>query len=94
MTVKYDKLFEKLKKEGITQTVFKTEAKISANTLVKMLHNESITVDSICKICDFFCCMPDEIMEFIPEVNYEERREAKANIKQQIENLQKQFKEI
>ena len=91
MTVKYDKLFEK---EGITQTVFKTEAKISANTLVKMLHNESITVDSICKICDFFCCMPDEIMEFIPEVNYEERREAKANIKQQIENLQKQFKEI
>ena len=83
-----------LKKEGITQTVFKTEAKISANTLVKMLHNESITVDSICKICDFFCCMPDEIMEFIPEVNYEERREAKANIKQQIENLQKQFKEI
>ena len=59
-----------------------------------MLHNESITVDSICKICDFFCCMPDEIMEFIPEVNYEERREAKANIKQQIENLQKQFKEI
>ena len=53
MTVKYDKLFEKLKKEGITQTVFKTEAKISANTLVKMLHNESITVDSICKICDF-----------------------------------------
>ena len=94
MTLKYDKLFEKLKKEGITQTVFKTEAKISANTLVKMLHNESITVDSICKICDFFCCMPDEIMEFIPEVNYEERREAKANIKQQIENLQKQFKEI
>ena len=94
MTVKYDKLFEKLKKEGITQTVFKTEAKISANTLVKMLHNESITVDSICKICDFFCCMRDEIMEFIPEVNYEERREAKANIKQQIENLQKQFKEI
>lgn len=94
MTVKYDKLFEKLKKEGITQTVFKTEAKISANTLVKMLHNESITVDSICKICDFFCCMPDEIIEFIPEVNYEERREAKANIKQQIENLQKQFKEI
>lgn len=94
MTVKYDKLFEKLKKEGITQTIFKTEAKISANTLVKMLHNESITVDSICKICDFFCCMPDEIMEFIPEVNYEERREAKANIKQQIENLQKQFKEI
>lgn len=94
MTVKYDKLFEKLKKEGITQTVFKTEAKISANTLVKMLHNESITVDSICKICDFFCCMPDEIMEFIPEANYEERKEAKANIKQQIENLQKQFKEI
>lgn len=94
MTVKYDKLFEKLKNEGITQTVFKTKAKISANTLVKMLHNESITVDSICKICDFFCCMPDEIMEFIPDSDYTEKQQAKANIEQQIAELQEQLKQI
>ena len=94
MTVKYDKLFEKLKKEGITQTVFKTKAKISANTLVKMLHNESITVDSICKICDFFCCMPDEIMEFIPDNNYIERKKAKQEVEQQIQELQAKLKQM
>lgn len=88
MTIKYDKLFAKLKAEKITQTVFKQEAKISANTLVKLLHNESITTDSICKICDFFCCMPDEIMEFIPEPNYNEKRQAKQEIKAQMAELQ------
>ena len=92
MTVKYDKLFEKLKKEGITQTVFKTEAKIRANTLVKMLHNESITTDSICKICDFFCCMPDEIMEFIPDNDYIERKQAKQEVQAQIAELQAKLK--
>lgn len=88
MTIKYDKLFAKLKAEKITQTVFKQEAKISANTLVKLLHNESITTDSICKICDFFCCMPDEIMEFIPEPDYNEKRQAKQEIKAQMAELQ------
>lgn len=94
MTVKYDRLFAKLKAEKITQAVFKQEAKISANTLGKLLHNESITTDSICKICDFFCCMPNEIMEFIPEPYYDEKRQAKANLEQQIAELQKQLKEI
>lgn len=88
MTVKYDRLFAKLKAEKITQAVFKQEAKISANTLGKLLHNESITTDSICKICDFFCCMPDEIMEFIPEPDYNEKRQAKQEIKAQMAELQ------
>lgn len=98
MKVNYNKLFVKLKREGITQAVFKTNAKISAVTLQKMLHNESITTDSICKICDYFRCMPDEIMEFIPEENYPEnikaKQQAKANIEAQIAELQAKLKEI
>ena len=94
MTVDYSKLFIKLKSEGITQTVFKKETKISANTLVKLLHNESITTDSICKICDFFCCMPDEIMEFIPNPDYQERKQAKQEVQHQIAELQAKLKKI
>lgn len=88
MTVKYDKLFEKLKAEKITQAIFKSNANISSATLMKLLHNESVTIDTICKICDFFCCMPDEIMEFIPEPDYNEKRQAKQEIKAQMAELQ------
>lgn len=94
MTVKYDKLFAKLKAEKITQAIFKSNANISSATLMKLLHNESVTIDTICKICDFFCCMPDEIMEFIPEPYYDEKKQAKAKLEQQIAELQKQLKEI
>lgn len=91
MKIDYSKLFEKLKNEGITQTTFKKEAKISANTLVKLLHNESVTTESICKICDFFCCMPDEIMDWQPESYYKEKRNKKEKLQKEIERLQKQI---
>lgn len=85
MKVNYNKFFAKLKSENIKQKDFRDKAKISGATMQKMLHNESITIDSICKICDFFCCMPDEIMEFIPEENYPEDIKAKQQAKQELE---------
>ena len=90
----YSKFFMKLKNENIKQKDFRERAKISGVTMQKMLHNESVTIDSICKVCDYFQCMPDEIMEFIPDGDYIEKKQAKANIEQQIEKLQKQLKEI
>ena len=98
MKVEYTRLFEKLKTEKITQKDFKENAKISGATMQKMLHNENITTDTICRICDYFQCMPDEIMEWIPELDYETRRkakqQAKAEIEFQIAELQKQLKQI
>lgn len=94
MKVDYSKFFMKLKNENIKQKDFRERAKISGVTMQKMLHNESVTIDSICKVCDYFQCMPDEIMEFIPDGDYIEKKQAKANIEQQIEKLQKQLKEI
>lgn len=85
MKVDYNKFFAKLKSENIKQKDFRDKAKISGATMQKMLHNESITIDSICKVCDFFCCMPDEIMEFIPEENYPEDIKAKQQAKQELE---------
>lgn len=98
MTVKYDRLFAKLKAEKITQKDFKENANINSNTLMRFRRNESVTIEIICRICDYFHCMPDEIMEFIPEPDYPEelkaKQQAKANIEQQIAELQKQLKEI
>ena len=98
MKVEFNRLFEKLKSENITQKAFKENAKISSTTLVKMLHNESITTETICRICDYFHCMPDEIMEFIPDADYEDKRkakqQAKAELEDQIAELQAKLKDL
>ena len=90
----YSKLFIKLKSENIRQKDFRENANISGATMQKLLHNENIITEIICRICDYFYCMPDEIMEFIPEPNYEECKQAKAKIESQIADLQQQLKQI
>ena len=94
MKVEYNKLFEKLKAEGITQAVFKKNANINSGTLNKLLHNGNVTTEIICRICDYFHCMPDEIMEFIPDADYIEKQKAKEEVQAQIDQLQEQLKNL
>lgn len=64
----------------------------------KLINNDSITTNTICRICDYFRCMPDEIMEFIPEENYPEdikaKQQAKQTIEAQIAELQAKLKKM
>lgn len=96
MRIEYTRLFNKLKSENIKQKDFKEQANINSNTLNKLLHNENVTLEIICRICDYFRCMPDEIMEFIPEENYPEdikaKQQAKQEVQQQIQELQAKLK--
>lgn len=89
MRVDYSKLFAILKSENIRQKDFREQAKISGTTMNHMLHNGSITTDSICRICDYLHCMPDDIMEFIPEKTFPAYIQAKQQAK--IDALQKQL---
>ena len=93
LTVKYDRLFAKLKTESMAQKIFSDTVGIGGTTMAKLRKNESITIDTVCKIRDYFHCMPDEIMEFITELDYPEeikaKQQAKANLEQQIAELQK-----
>ena len=92
MRIEYNRLFDKLKSEGIKQKDFRDNASISGATMQKLLHGESVTTETICKICDYFQCMPDEIMEFIPDSDYEKKRQEKANVEAQIAELQAKLK--
>lgn len=96
MRIEYTRLFNKLKSENIKQKDFKEQANINSNTLNKLLHNENVTLEIICRICDYFRCMPDEIMEFIPEENYPEdikaKQQAKQEVQDQIAELQAKLK--
>lgn len=92
MRIEYNRLFDKLKENKITQKDFRDNAGISGATMQKLLHNGNITTEIICRICDYFQCMPDEIMEFIPDNDYIERKQAKQEIQAQIAELQAKLK--
>lgn len=94
MKTNFSRLFSKITSEGLTQKEFKEEACISSGTLMKMLHNESVTTDSICRICDFFKCMPEEIMEWIPDAEYNANTKKRAELEAQIAELQAKLRNL
>lgn len=94
MKVSYNKLFTKIKSEHLTQKVFREKANISGATMQKLLHGQSVTTEIICRICDYFNCMPDEIMEWISDTEYEKANEEKQAIEAQIAELQAKLKQI
>lgn len=91
MQVVYDKLFDKLKENHMTQKDFLNSG-FSGSTLNKLRNNQSVTTETLCRICDYFQCMPDEIMEWIPDSDYEAKRKEKAEIEKQIAELQAKLK--
>lgn len=97
MRIKYNRLFDKLKENHITQKEF-LRCGISGSTLNKLRNNQTVTTETICRICDYFHCMPDEIMEFIPEEDYPENIKAKQKeiraIEAQIADLRAKLKTI
>ena len=94
MKVEFNRLFEKLKAEGITQKQFRDSVGIGGTTFKKLRGNESITTETICKVCDYFHCMPAEIMEFIPDTDYIEKQKAKEEVQAQIDQLQAKLKNL
>ena len=62
--------------------------------LANLSKNGNVTTDTICKICDYFQCMPEDIMEWIPDADYEDKRKAKEEIQAEMERLQAQLKNL
>ena len=60
----YDKLWKLLIDKKMKKTDLIREAKISSNVLAKMGKEESVSLESIGKICSLFGCSVDDILEF------------------------------
>lgn len=66
-TFSYDKLWHrmidlKLKKKDLQQ-----KAKISSNVIAKMGRGESVTLDTIAKICAVLHCSIGDVVDFVPK---------------------------
>ena len=73
MKVCYDKLWKILIDKKMKRTDLIRDAKISSNVLAKMGKEESVSLESIGKICSLFRCSVDDILEF--EIETEESKD-------------------
>ncbi len=73
MRANYSKLFNLLKSRNITQNDFRIDVKLSNATIQNLRHNKNVTIDIICRICDYLNVHPNDILEW-EEVDPEEIR--------------------
>ncbi|MBR5516696.1 MAG: helix-turn-helix domain-containing protein [Firmicutes bacterium] len=68
--ISYAKLWMLLEKKGLMKKDLKEI--LSTVTIAKLGKNETVTTETIEKICDFLKCQPGDIMEYISEENIQE----------------------
>jgi hypothetical protein len=73
MAVCYNKLFKLMIDRKITNGELAAEAGVSLNIITRLKRDQYIAMDSIEKICAALNCKVDDILEFVPEENTEER---------------------
>ena len=90
----YYKLDTLLNERKITKTQLCKDTGISTNVVSKISKNEVFKTDTLNRICEYLQVQPSEIMEWIPDVEYEKANEQIANIDAQIAELMAKKKEL
>mgnify|MGYP004640085859 CR=1 FL=1 len=89
----YSKLATILKEKNM-QWKDLCDAGISINMPAKFSKNKIMNTDIINKVCEYLEVQPSEIMEWIPDAEYNKSIEEKAKIEAQIAELQEKLKQM
>ena len=89
----YKKL-EKILQDRNMQWKSLCDAGISVNMPAKFSKNKPMNTDIINKVCEYLQVQPGEIMEWIPDEEYQKANEEKAKIEAQIAELQAKLKQM
>lgn len=65
MSIKYYKLFDMLARRGMKKTDLIAEVGLSSSTVAKLSKGETVTTDTIDRICERFGVQPGDIMEHV-----------------------------
>lgn len=65
--VNYDKLWKMLKEKDMMRTDLHTKVGLSTNAIAKMGKNEDVRLNILVKLCDYFNCKLDDLVEMIKE---------------------------
>lgn len=66
MSISFDKLFIRMKESGINKAYLRKHG-IHANTVDRLIKNESVNSDILDRLCKILSCQPGDIMEYIPD---------------------------
>ena len=95
--IAYYKLDALLKERKITKTQLTKDTGISTNIVSKISKNEGFKTETIDRLCEYLQVQPSEIMEWIPNEEYEKQKQNAKNaekqaIEAQIAELQAKLK--
>ena len=90
----YYKLDALLLQRKITKTQLYKDTGISTNIISKISKNEVLKTDTLNRICEYLQVQPSEIMEWIPDAEYEKQNAERNAIEQQIAELQEKLKSM
>ena len=65
--VSYDKLWKILEEKQMMKTELIKNAGISTNAMAKLGKNEDVRVNILVKLCDYFDCTLNDIVEILPD---------------------------
>ena len=69
--IRYDRLWETMKKKGVSQYTLIKKYGVSPAQITRLKRNESVSTNTINMFCEILNCSVSEIMEYIP--SYDER---------------------
>lgn len=90
----YKKLGKILEEKNLSWRALSTECGLSPNMPTKLAHDKLVNMDTINKICEWLQIQPGEIMEWIPDAEYEKQNADKIALEKQIAELQARLKEL
>ncbi len=67
MEISYNRLFKLLIDKGIKKTEFAKIAGLTPGTLAKLSKNQTVSMDSLIKMCKTLNCTFDDIVEIVGE---------------------------
>ena len=90
----YDKLGDYLKSQNMKYIDLQNALGLSPSMTAKFTKNRIISTDTLNRICEYLHVQPSEIMEWIPDADYEAQNAEKQAIEAQIAELQAKLKKI
>ena len=90
----YNKLGDYLKSKDMKYIDLQRELQLSPSMTAKFTKNRTMSTDTINKVCEYLQVQPSEIMEWIPDAEYNKANEQIANIDARIAELMAKKKEL
>lgn len=90
----YYRLDTLLDERKITKTQLCKDTGISTNVVSKISKNEVFKTDTLNRICEYLHVQPSEIMEWIPDAEYNKTNAERQAIEAQIAELQAKLSEL